>query len=219
MKITVLCTDKQHPVFSYLLRWQHDKIKQHHEVNLISDKSQITNGDILFLVSCAQLISPTERSKFKTSLVLHASDLPKGRGWSPHIWSLINGEKDITVCLLEADDPVDSGAIWLKQKIHIEEHMLLTEINDKLFKAELFLMSQAIKQFGQIKPIQQKGNDVSTWPKRTPENSRLYPDKTISEQFNTLRLADPERHPAFMDYLGNRYLIKIEKIKIGEKNE
>jgi len=206
-------------VFSYLLRWQRDMTKKHHVVNLISDKSQIINGDILFLVSCAQLISPIERSKFRTSLVLHASDLPKGRGWSPHIWSLIYGQKDITVCLLEADDPVDSGAIWLKQKIHIEEHMLLTEINDKLFEAELFLMSQAVEQFGQIKPVQQKDKGVSYWPKRTPEDSRLYPDKTILEQFNTLRLADSERHPAFMDYLGNRYLIKIEKIKIGEKNE
>jgi methionyl-tRNA formyltransferase len=217
MKITVLCTDQRHPVVPYLLKWQQQMIQQGHEVMLISNKSEIIDGDFLFLVSCSQMISNAERSKFKSVLVLHASDLPKGRGWSPHIWTLISGENVITLCLLEANDPVDSGAVWLKQKIHIEDHMLLSEINHKLFEAELSLMTMAINKLDQIKPIQQDENGRTYWPKRTPEDSRLDPNKTLSEQFNILRLADPERHPAFIDHLGNRYLIKLEKVMPSEK--
>ena len=43
--------------------------------------------------------------------MIHASDLPKGRGWSPHIWGLINEAQQITISLLEAVDKVDSGDI------------------------------------------------------------------------------------------------------------
>ena len=62
---------------------------------------------------------------FQQCLVLHASDLPKNRGWSPHVWSILNGENDITLSLLEAEDKVDMGRIWKKAKIKLNiENML-----------------------------------------------------------------------------------------------
>ena len=211
MQITVLCTDQSHPVFSYLLDWRERMIELNHDVIIATDKSELNNGDILFLVSCSQVISKAQTSKFKAALVLHASDLPNGRGWSPHVWSILHGANEITLCLLEADNSIDTGAIWLKNRIKIESHMLLSEINNELFNAELLLMTQAVDNFEQMKPIPQNGV-ASYWPKRSPEDSRLDPDKSISDQFDILRLADSDRHPAFIDYLGNRYLIKIEKV-------
>jgi methionyl-tRNA formyltransferase len=55
-----------------------------------------------------------DRAKYDSSLVLHASDLPAGRGWSPHIWAITNGAESVTLSLLEAEDQVDSGRIWKK---------------------------------------------------------------------------------------------------------
>lgn len=183
---------------------------------LVFDKADLQGGDILFLVSCSQVIRDAERKKYKATLVLHASDLPKGRGWSPHIWSILYGANQITVSLLEASEPVDSGAIWLKTKFTLEGHELLPEINAKLFAAELLLMTQAVEQFETIKPIQQIGDPGPYMPKRSPADSRLEPNKTIAEQFNILRVVDSQRYPAFFNYRGRRYLIKIEKDENGQ---
>lgn len=182
-----------------------------HTATLVYDKADLQGGDILFLVSCGQMIRDAERKKYKVTLVLHASDLPKGRGWSPHVWSILDGASQITLSLLEASEPVDSGAIWLKTKFTLEGHELLPEINEKLFTAELSLMTQAVEQFDTIKPLEQVGDPGAYMSKRTPADSQLDPNKTIAEQFDLLRIVDSQRYPAFFNFRGKRYLIKIEK--------
>lgn len=213
MRISILCTDPNHPVVESLNTWVGEVSSKGHIATLVFDKSELSGGDILYLVSCSQIIRDAERNKYKTVLVLHASDLPKGRGWSPYIWAILGGENQITVSLIEASDPVDSGAIWLKTTFDLEGHELLPEINAKLFEAELLLMSQAVDQFNCITPMQQLGESGLYMKRRTPADSRLDPSKTIAEQFNLLRVVDSIRYPAFFEYQGQQYLIRIEKVK------
>jgi methionyl-tRNA formyltransferase len=184
-----------------------------HRVQLCFAKDELACGDILFLVSCSDIIRPGERQKYRATLVLHASDLPKGRGWSPHIWSILNGTDRIVVCLVEAAERVDMGAIWLRTEFSLEGHELLPEINEKLFAAELALMTQAVQNFAAIRPSAQQGDSGSYMTRRTPEDSRLDVDRTIAQQFNLLRVVDNERFPAFFEYRGNRYVLKIEKVR------
>lgn len=211
MKVSILCTDPQHPIVEPLRKWGKDMASKGHVVSIVHEKTELEEGDILFLVSCSQYIGKNERQKYRATLVLHASDLPKGRGWSPHIWAILSGEKKITVCVLEAADQIDCGNIWLKKNFVLEGHELLPEINKKLFEVELSLMEQVVEKFENIEPTPQMEDGVSYMSKRTPEDSRLDPDKTLAEQFNLLRVVDADRYPGFFDYLGQRYLIKIEK--------
>jgi methionyl-tRNA formyltransferase len=213
MKISILCTDSTHPVIKSLQKWMGTMTSKGHSASLVCDKAELQGGDILFLVSCSQIIRDEDKNKYRATLVLHASDLPKGRGWSPHIWSILNGANQITVSLLEASEPVDSGAIWLKTTFTLEGHELLPEINAKLFEAELLLMTDAVEQFELIKPVQQVGDPGPYMTKRSPEDSQLDPNKTIAEQFNILRVADSQRYPAFMNWQNKRYMIKIEKVE------
>ena len=216
MKISILCTDAFHPVVPHLFGWQQAMAASGHQVSLVHDKKDICGGDVLFLVSCSQLIGASERARYRVALVLHASDLPKGRGWSPHVWAIVNGASEITLCLLEAADPVDTGHVWLRKKITLEGHELLPEINEKLFEAELSLMTELVERFEEIKPLAQSGEPGPFLSKRTPADSRLDPNKTIAEQFDLLRVVDSERYPAFMDYRGKRYRMRIEKISKDE---
>jgi methionyl-tRNA formyltransferase len=213
MKITILCTDSGHPVVDHLLQWRETMTSAGHLVDLIHDKSKLTQGDLLFLVSCSQVIRASERSAYGAALVLHASDLPRGRGWSPHIWAIVRGASQITVCLLEATDPVDSGAIWLRRTFDLVGHELLDEINDKLFATELELMTEAVNNINGIRPLGQVGDPGEYMTKRTPQHSRLDPNKSLGEQFDLLRVVDSARYPAFMDFRGCRYVIRIEKDK------
>lgn len=216
MRISILCTDPNHPVIISLKAWMDIISSKGHTATMVYDKAELQGGDILFLVSCSQIIRDTERQKFKATLVLHASDLPIGRGWSPHIWSILGGANQITVSLLEASEPIDSGAIWLKTKFTLDGHELLPEINAKLFAAELLLMTQAVEKFETIKPIVQVGEPGPYMPKRSPADSQLDPHKTIAEQFDLLRVVDSQRHPAFFSYRGKRYWIQIEKAESDE---
>lgn len=213
MKISILCTDRQHPVIQSLNEWVKSMIEKRHIVSLVFDKADLPGGDILFLVSCSQKVGESERAKYKSVLVLHASNLPRRRGWSPHIWSVLDGESEIIVSLIEAIEPVDSGSIWLKTSFLLEGHELLDEINKKLFDAEVFLMTFAVDNIDNITPIEQVGDSGSYMRKRTPADSEIDPKKSIADQFNLLRVIDSERYPAFFYHRGYKYQIKIEKVK------
>lgn len=211
MVITILCTDPRHPIVPRLRHWVAEISARGHMATLVHDRAELPGGDILFLVSCSQLIRDSERRRYRAVLVLHASDLPRGRGWSPHVWAILEGAKSITVTLLEADDPVDSGRIWLQTQFELHGHELLPEINAKLFEAELALMTQAVESLDEIEPVAQAGETGPYLRRRTPEDSRLDPMKTIAEQFDLLRTIDVERYPAFFEYRGKRYIVTIKK--------
>jgi methionyl-tRNA formyltransferase len=211
MKISVICSDKNHPVMPYLRVWRDQQTGLGHTVELVSAINQLTSGDFLFLVSCSEILEEEYKKLFRHSFVLHASDLPKGRGWSPYIWNILEGKSIITVCLLEAASPVDSGDIWHKRTFTLDGHELLPEIHEQLFQAELSLIDDAIGHLDDMQPILQDENMVSHFPRRSPEDSRLDPNKTIAEQFDLLRVVDSDRFPAFFELRGKRYRLMIEK--------
>lgn len=211
MRITLLCSDPQHPVNSYIHRWAQAQTRLH-QVDIVQKKSQLSGGDILFLISCSEIINASDRAQYKTCLVLHASDLPKGRGWSPHIWALMQGAETITLSMLEAEDKVDSGRIWRKAHISVPKHALWDEINHLLFTAEMDMLDYAVQNYALVRPQAQTETDRATYPKRTPKDSQIDPHKSIAEQFNLIRVCDPNRFPAYFEHLGNRYILKLEKI-------
>jgi len=100
----------------------------------------------------------------------------------------------------------------LKENIELEGHELFDEINEKLFEAELALMTKAIQTAHLIIPQAQANKASTYYPKRTPEDSRLDIKKNLIDQFNLLRVADKNRFPAFFEHLGHKYIVRIEKV-------
>jgi methionyl-tRNA formyltransferase len=215
MKIDVICSGQDHPIRPLLADWVARQTAAGHAARLMDTVSAAAGGDLLFLISCSEIVSAEVRSRYAHALVIHASDLPKGRGWSPHIWDILAGADRLTVTLLEAADKVDSGDIWRKVAVPLEGHELAHEINAKLFAAELELMDFAVATAGTVQPAPQDASVAPTYhPRRTPAMSELDPHKTIAEQFDLLRVADPDRYPAFFHFRGHRYVLKIEKADI-----
>lgn len=212
MKITLLCSDEQHPVNSYLVRWV-ELNRDIHEIALVRKKSELPGGDILFLISCSEIVRAEDRETYRSCLVLHASDLPRGRGWSPHIWQIIAGAEVITLSLLEAEEKVDSGRIWNQITFPLPKHALWDEINERLFDAEIELIDFAVQNFEIVVPrIQESEIEPTYFPRRTPEDSRIDPEYSIARQFDKIRVCDPQRFPAFFELHGQRYKISLEKI-------
>jgi len=211
MNITILCSSSAHPVNAHISRWMEARRGQH-EISLLRERRDLVGGDLLFLVSCGEIVSASDRAKFAHTLVLHASDLPEGRGWNPHIWEILSGATQLTVTLLEADDKVDTGAIWHQVKIEIDSGALWNEINDRLFVAEMALLDYAVDNLSTIVPRPQRAEVVSSaYRLRKPSDSRIDPNRTIAEQFNLIRVCDPQRYPAFFELHGHRYNVILEK--------
>ncbi len=181
---------------------------------LATSLDELTGGDLMFLISCSQIVRSELRRRFRHSLVVHASDLPKGRGWSPLVWQLLEGRAEIAVTLLEADEPVDSGKIWSKRWLRFEGHELFDEINQVLFQTELELMDFAIAECEVIQAQAQDSQQASWYPRRHPQDSRLDPQLPLASQFDLLRVADPARYPAYFELRGYRYEITIRKANI-----
>ena len=110
--------------------WQRD-----HSVRWIHHPSDLVVGDVCFMLSCGRLLSEEQLSLHRHNLVVHASDLPKGQGWSPMSWQILEGASKIPVTLFEAVVDLDSGPIYLQQQIELYGHELVEEWRTLLAKA------------------------------------------------------------------------------------
>ncbi|MCJ2136347.1 UDP-glucuronic acid dehydrogenase [Methylobacterium sp. J-026] len=173
--------------------------------------ADLSGGTLLFLVSTHEVVKADRLAAYEHALVLHASDLPEGRGWSPHIWSIVEGRRTIVVSLLEAVEPVDTGAVWAKRSFTLGGHELHDEINAALFAVELELLDFAVARCGTVVPVPQPETGASYRRRRTPEDSRIDIDQPLRSQFPILQVADPERFPAFFEKDGFVYEIILRK--------
>jgi methionyl-tRNA formyltransferase len=217
VKITIITSTFEHPIFPYLERWQKDQC-QEHDIQIIDDIAKIKSGDFLILVSCHQFIGAEIRRNFKYTLLLHASDLPKGRGWSPHVWDIINGSSKLTLSLLEVTDPIDTGDIWKKAIIPIQGHELYDEIDHLLFSHEINLINFAIENFRNIKPTRQSENHVTHYKRRNIQDSEIDISKSISSQWNLIRVCDINRYPPFINSDGSKFILKVRKATNFSRN-
>jgi methionyl-tRNA formyltransferase len=163
------------------------------------DADQLEHADICFYLSYSKRVDQETRAKFKNNLVVHESDLPQGKGWSPLSWQILEGKNKIPVTLIEADERVDSGVIYAQEWIGFEGH----ELVDDLRAAQAAMTRQLCRWFVDAYPdnlaqAKVQGGIESFYLRRRPKDSQLDPNKTIKEQFNLLRISDNERYPAFL---------------------
>lgn len=172
---------------------------------------EIPETDIAFFLGCIRIAPEEVLKKSKRNLVCHASDLPKGRGFSPSSWAILEGINDIPVCLLEAVKAVDAGPVVYREKMHLEGHELANETRDIFGKLTIKLCNRFLNEPIPPAGIPQVG-EPSFYPRRGPLENKLDFRKSIAEQFNLLRIVDNQLYPAYFDHLGHRYKITIEKI-------
>jgi methionyl-tRNA formyltransferase len=187
-----------------------------HDAVLCRAHDEIRDGSITFFLGCVKIAPKDALARSRKNLTVHASDLPKGRGFSPATWLTIKGEADIPVCLIEAVEDVDAGPIVFKEHIHFEGHELLTEIQHKLGDMTVRLCDRYMNLQDMPVATAQDGAQ-STYRRRVPADSELDPTLPLADQFDLLRTVDSEKYPAFFRHRGHVYKLKIEKMIDGEK--
>lgn len=209
-----IVTDKDSWLNKYINQFI-EKIKTYSDhvfwCHLVDD---IIESDIVFYLSFSKIVPKKYLIINRHNLVVHASALPEGKGWSPMTWKIIEGKNQIPMTLFEADETLDSGKIYLQDAIHFEGHELIDELRHVQSNATLDLCLLFMKEYeAVVKNARNQSGESTFYNKRKKSDSRLDIDKSIRESFNLLRTVDNEKYPAFFEYLGHTYQLKIEKIK------
>ena len=192
---------------SLIFNW----INQGLNCSWVHNSDHLAKGDLCFYLSYEKIVRKETRKKFRNNLVIHASNLPKGKGWSPLSWQIIDGYKNIKVTLIEADDKVDSGNIYMQTSKKFKGHELLDELRSIIANATLHLCSNFVNKYPNIlKKAKIQDKSETFYKRRLIEDSRLNLNKSIKEQFNLLRTVDNSRYPAFFEIDGHKYYLLIK---------
>lgn len=175
----------------------------------LRESSQLSACDVAFYLSCMKLTPPEILARARRNIVVHASALPKGRGFSPMPWQILDGVHTVPVTMIEAGEGADDGPVLMRDEICFEGWELHDELREALGRKVVEMCLAFMRAPEPIVGEAQAG-EASWHPRRRPRDSRLDPYKTIAEQFNLLRICDNERYPAFFDFHGRRYTLKIE---------
>lgn len=209
MKITLLLDNPNTWMFPYALSLLAFIKERGHEAVLVRKPEEIEKGDIAFFLSCEKIIPKSIRDKNIHNLVVHESALPKGKGWSPLTWQILEGKNEIPITLFEAEDAVDSGVIYLQDMMIFRGDELVNELRDVQGKKTIELVLRFIDGYP-LKGKKQKG-DATFYSRRRPTDSALNPKLPLSDLFDQLRVADNDRYPAFFEYRGKKYFLRISK--------
>ena len=180
------------------------------------DSNCLVKGDICFYLSYGKIVEKKILKKFKNNLVVHSSDLPNGKGWSPLTWQILEGKNTIPVSLIEAEEKVDSGVIYKQRKYRLSGYELLPQLRRIQSKITNELCIWFVKNYPHclLKARKQLGKSTIYY-RRYPHDSKLDLNLSIKDQFNLLRIVDNKNYPAYFELGGNIYNLKIKsKYKI-----
>jgi methionyl-tRNA formyltransferase len=211
MIIQLLVDNPNSWIISYLEKLKEEIIiKFSFSINLIYKHEDVKNGDILVLLSCIKMFKHLNLNTH--NLVIHESDLPKGRGMSPLTWQVLEGKSDIPVTLLEASEELDAGVIYGQKVMELNGSELVDELRDLQFKVTKNLIIDFLDNYLNIQGVSQDGTPTF-YRARNINDSKLDISKSIEEQFNLFRISDNIRYPAWFEKNGFKYKLEINKIK------
>lgn len=180
---------------------------------LFYSHKDIQGFELVFVLSYHKIIEQ-EFLKKASFFIIHASNLPAGKGWSPLFWQILEGKKEVVFTLFKADEGLDSGDIYLQKTFKLTGLELFDTLRSKQGQMCLKMCVEFLNNYSHLKPISQgsllkKGVKESFYPKRSAKDSELDTSKSIDENFNLLRICDNENFPAFFYKNGRKFVLKI----------
>jgi methionyl-tRNA formyltransferase len=148
------------------------------------------------------------------SFNLHGSFLPKYRGAAPIQWALINGETETGLTTFKLAEKVDTGNIYLQQKLEILPEDNFESLHDRMSElgAKLVLDTVKLIDSGKYELKQQDDSLASPAPKITKEICLIEWNKSATEIHNLVRGLSPYS-AAYFNFKNK--VIKIYKSEIA----
>lgn len=143
------------------------------------------------------------------SFNIHGSLLPKYRGRTPHVWSIINGEKFTGITAHVIDEGCDTGDILEQIKIPIGEKDTGNDILHKYASKYLPLIEKILFNYkkGILKPKKQNSENATYFGKRVPTDGLINWNWQRQRVYNWIRAQAYPYPGAFTYYKGKKITI------------
>lgn len=148
------------------------------------------NADVIVVVAYGKILPKRILEAAKYGCInVHASLLPKYRGAAPIQWSVINGDKETGVTVMQMDEGLDTGDILRIEKTEIGENETSEELFNRLSLIGADALIKALDDIekGISKPIPQGKSDNSYAEKITKALSPIDWNKSAVEVHNLVR--------------------------------
>lgn len=171
---------------------------------------------LLFSINYLFIIEDDVISKVATPINFHGSLLPKYRGRTPHVWSIINNEKTTGITAHIIDNGCDTGDIILQKKVSIDESDTGMSILQKYFLLYPKLIREVINLYEADKFEYRKQEEylATYFGKRTPDDG-LINWNWQKERINNWVRALSAPYPGAFTYL-NKTKIIIDKVSFSD---
>lgn len=188
--------------------------------NFISELEEL-NADLFVIVAFRILPKKIFSMPKFGAFNLHGSLLPKFRGAAPIQWALIKGEKTTGVTTFALAEKVDTGNVYLKKEIPIEDEDNFGSLHDKLSSLGSQAVIETVKMIALQSPqmrdqlLPQDNSAATPAPKITKELCAINWAWDAVEIHNLVRGLSP--FPAAF-FVHQQKTYKVYKTKVVERN-
>lgn len=148
----------------------------------------------------------------KYAVNVHGSLLPRYRGRTPHVWAIINGEKEAGITAHLITKECDKGNIIARKVIPITRDDTGGSMLAKYRKSYPALIDEVISKImsGEFETISQDESRATYYPKRTPDDGGIDWSWQRERIRNWVRAMAPPEYPGAFFYDSARKVI-VEK--------
>lgn len=132
------------------------------------------DADIIVVVAYGFLIPKIIlESKKYGCLNVHPSSLPKHRGAAPLQYTIIEGDSETSVCIMQMDEGFDSGDIILQEKFSIPPRITLQTLHDKCAEIGANLLLKTLENIEYLPRIVQGADGITYAHKLKKEDGKI----------------------------------------------
>lgn len=191
---------------------------QGHQCSWVHEAEEAPGGTICFYLGYGRIVAKGLLAKYRNNLVVHESDVPSGKGWSPLTWQILEGKNKIPAVLMEAVEKVDSGPIYEKIWMEFSGSELLGDLRKKQGNTTVKLCQNFISEYPySLRKKRQPCGKETFYKRRKPNDSEIDPALPLKSQFNSFRVADNIKYPVFFTLKKKFYTLKITEWSNNDK--
>lgn len=175
------------------------------------------NPDAIIVVAYGKILPESVLNAAKYGCInVHASLLPKYRGAAPVQWSVLNGDKETGVTIMQMDEGIDTGDILFVQKTPVG----INETSEELFErlsfigADALLTTLEMLENDKVFPIKQNDDFACYAKKITRELSPIDWNSSAFDVHNKVR--GLQTWPCASTVINGK-TVKIHKTALSDK--
>lgn len=153
----------------------------------------------------------------KIDINVHGSLLPKYRGRTPHVWSIINNEKETGITAHLITGECDKGAIIIQKRIPLERDDTGGSVLLKFKKIYPVIIDEVITgvQNDSLQIEEQDETRATYYPKRTPNDGEINWNWQRERIYNWVRAMAPPEYPGAFFFEKNKKVV-VKKAELSD---